>query len=354
LSLRHLPLALSVLLTATSCVVAVPAAPPEPTYEARPVFTQGKGTRNPIIQSFTATPTNVTQGQAITFQVLAHDPDRQPLQLNWSATDGTLSTNTGHVVSWIPPATPGTYTVMVTITNGRGGFATGAHNLVVQADGSAKIGVTPMASAAPTVPIGPSAMPSVAISPLTSPMPDPSIAASPVASASPTATPRPSVSPSRSSIIPLPFTSQEAFALPLKLPGTNILQNRTYRTVSASGQRYWARYQAVARDGLPGLGNSETTANDLAGGAAARYQVVLIQFVPYTVTQDPANILRADVRLKDDVEGFFILDRTAVKFPEANWAFPSDVIDELKPLDGTCYVFKHDGTDTSPLTFHLP
>jgi hypothetical protein len=353
LSLRHLPLALSVLLTATSCVVSVPVSTsPDPTYEARPVFTQGQGTRNPIIQSFTATPTNVTQGQAITFQALAHDPDGQPLQFNWSTTDGTLSTNTGQVVSWIPPAKPGTYTVMVTVSNGRGGFATGAHNLIVQPDGSAKIGVTPMASAAPTVPIAPSSTPSpsdsVVPSPTTSPMDSPS----PVAS--PTASPQPSPSPSRSSIIPLPFTSQEAFALPLKLPGTNTLQNRTYRTVSASGQRYWARYQAVARDRLPGLGNAETTANDLEGGAAARYQVVLIQFVPYTVTQDPANILRVDVRLKDGVDGFYFLDRTAVKFPEANWAFPSDVVDELKPLNGTCYVFKHDGSDTSPLTFHLP
>jgi hypothetical protein len=171
--------------------VTIPAATQEPTYEPRPVFTQGKGTRNPIIQSFTATPTNVTQGQAITFQVLAHDPDRQPLQFNWTATDGTLSTNTGLVVSWIPPAKPGTYTVMVTVTNGRGGFATGAHNLVVQADGSAKIGVTPMASAAPTAQLSPSAIPSATNSPLPSPQPVPSNATSTVASASPHATPSP-------------------------------------------------------------------------------------------------------------------------------------------------------------------
>jgi hypothetical protein len=359
LSLRHLPLALSVLLTATSCVVSVPVSTQQlPTYEARPVFTQGQGTRNPIIQSFTATPTNVTQGQAIAFQVAAHDPDGQPLQFNWSATDGTLSTNTGLVVSWIPPNKPGVYTVMVTVSNGRGGFATGAQNLTVQADGSARIGNTPGASAPPTVLISPSPSPSATNSPNESPLPVPSIATSPLASASPVASPTASVQPSpsttRSSIIPLPFTSQEAFAPALKRPGSTTLLNREYRTVSASGQRYWARYQAVSRNGAGGSGFAQTTSNDTVGGAAATYQVVLIQFVPYTTTQDPANILKVDVRLKDDVEGFFILQDTAVKFPEANWAFPSDVIDELKPLDGTCYVFKHDGSDTSPLIFHLP
>jgi PKD repeat protein len=318
------------------------------------VFTQGKGTRNPIIQSFTATPTNVTQGQAITFQVLAHDPDGQPLQFNWSATDGTLSTNTGQVVSWTPPAQPGTYTVMATVSNGQGGFATGAHNLIVQADGSAKIGVTPMASSVPTVLISPSAIPSVAISPVVTPLPVPSATPSPSPVASPTASPQPSPSPTRSSVLLLPFTSQEAFAPALKRPGTNTLLNREYRTVSASGQRYSVRYQVVSRTEFGSGGFGETTSNDLVGGAAGIYQVIMMQFAPYKSAADPADILRVNVRLKDDVDGFYDLNRTAVKFPEANWAFPADVSDELKPLDGTCYVFKHDGTDTSPLTFHLP
>lgn len=348
------------LLTATSCVISVPVATQEPyTDEARPVFTQGKGTRNPIIQSFTATPTNVTQGQAITFQVAAHDPDRQPLQLNWSATDGTLSTNAGHVVSWIPPATPGTYTVMVTVSNGRGGFATGAHNLIVQADGSAKIGVTPMASAAPTVQINPSASPVAIPSGLLSPGASPLTGPSPSASSTPgpsAATPSPSASstaaPVQRVLVPLPFTSQEAFERVPLHPVTNITQTRKFRVVSASGRQYATSCQSVGYEERPGS-RGGTSVSFGEGKVHVVNRVVLLQFTPQDAFLLP-DVTRVDVLLKDGVEGFYLLPNHAVKFPESNWSFGADVSDELKHLEGTCYVFKFDESDTSPLTFHLP
>ena len=87
----------------------------------RPTYTYGKGSKNPIIQSFTANPTNdVPKGQPITFTVVAHDPNNEVLQFNWSATGGTISSNTGQVVSWMPPEKPGVYTVSVTISNVNG------------------------------------------------------------------------------------------------------------------------------------------------------------------------------------------------------------------------------------------
>jgi len=93
--------------------------------------------RNPVIQAFTANPSNfVEAGQPITFQVVAHDPGNQPLQYNWAATGGTLSTTTGQLVIWNPPTKAGTYTVQTMISNARGGATSGSQNLIVKADGS--------------------------------------------------------------------------------------------------------------------------------------------------------------------------------------------------------------------------
>ncbi len=100
--------------------------------------------RNPVIQAFTANPGNfVPAGQPITFQVVAHDPADQPLQYNWSATGGTLSATTGQLIVWTPPEKAGTYTVSTMISNARGGATSGHQNLIVQADGSAKLTAEP-------------------------------------------------------------------------------------------------------------------------------------------------------------------------------------------------------------------
>lgn len=149
----------------------------------KPTYTYGKGSKNPIIQSFTANPANnVPKGQPITFQVVAYDPNHEVLQFNWSATGGTLSTNSGQVVMWTPPDKPGVYTVMVTIANGNGGFVMGSQNLTVQPAGDTDLGGKP-ASTAPT----PTPTPTATPTPSATPTPTPSATATPAAS--PTATP---------------------------------------------------------------------------------------------------------------------------------------------------------------------
>lgn len=91
--------------------------------------------RSPVISTFTANPSNEAKpGQAITFLVAANDPDTDPMQFTWSATGGNLSTNAGQAVSWTPPSTPGTFSVQVVITDGKGGAALGAQNITVGAD----------------------------------------------------------------------------------------------------------------------------------------------------------------------------------------------------------------------------
>lgn len=123
-----------------------PAAPPAPRAGS-------SDARNPVIHAFTANPSNfVPAGQPITFQVVAHDPADQPLQYNWAATGGTLSATTGQIIVWNPPEKPGTYTVSTMISNARGGATSGHQNLIVQADGSAKLTAEPApAPAAPKV-----------------------------------------------------------------------------------------------------------------------------------------------------------------------------------------------------------
>lgn len=140
-----------------------PLRPARPEETPSPVIVYGSGTRNPIIQSFTANPTHVVRtGQAITFMVQAHDPRRQVLQYTWAATGGTLSTNAGQMVSWQPPAKAGVYTVSVAVGNGDGGFAMASLNLTVEDDGQAA-----PASAAPVA--SPSPAPTPSASPTSQP-----------------------------------------------------------------------------------------------------------------------------------------------------------------------------------------
>lgn len=160
-----------------------------PYYPSEPTYTYSDhGGRNPIIQSYTANPSNqVPQGQPITFQVVAYDPERDVLQFNWSATGGTLSTNSGQVVSWIPPAKAGVYTVMVTVANSRGGFVMGSLNLIVQSDGTTGVGGQP--------PVGASIPPSPTPAPVATAVPTTAPTATPVATTAPTATPAPTPTP---------------------------------------------------------------------------------------------------------------------------------------------------------------
>ena len=95
----------------------------------------------PVITAFTANPTNTSAaGQVITFGIDAIDKDNDVLSYSWTATGGTLSTTTGRLVSWTPPSAAGTYTVQVSLSDGKGGTAEGAQNIIVKDDGTAKVG----------------------------------------------------------------------------------------------------------------------------------------------------------------------------------------------------------------------
>lgn len=97
--------------------------------------------QSPTITSYTANPTNTTTpSQAITFSLDVVDPDNDILKYTWTATGGTLNTNTGRSVLWTPPASAGTYVVQVSISDQKGGSAEGSQNILVKDDGTAKVG----------------------------------------------------------------------------------------------------------------------------------------------------------------------------------------------------------------------
>jgi hypothetical protein len=107
----------------------MPSATPASTYN-----------HNPLILSFTANPLNVVNpGDSATFTVDAIDEDHDNLKYTWSATGGVLSSTTGRLVSWTPPARAGVYTILVSLSDGRGGTAEGAQNIIVKADGSSSV-----------------------------------------------------------------------------------------------------------------------------------------------------------------------------------------------------------------------
>lgn len=218
----------------TDVVVVGDTTPPY--YDPTPTYVYGSGGRNPIIQSFTANPTHtVTNGQPITFQVVAYDPEREPLQFNWSSTGGVLSTNTGQMVIWTPPTKPGVYTVMVSISNGRGGYVMGSLNLTVEADGTSTLG------GKPTSPV-PTPVPPVATA---TPQP-PSATPAPTPTPAPTATPAPSATPT-----PAPTTAPAGKAVIMGVVKDDSGPLADAEVVLTSGQAGFA-YEATFRTGADG------------------------------------------------------------------------------------------------------
>lgn len=121
----------------TSTGSSTVAASPAPSASSS---SQVSGNHNPLILSFTANPLNVVEpGQNVTFTVDVIDDDHDNLKYTWSTTGGTLSSTTGRLVSFMPPERAGVYTVMVSISDGKGGTAEGAQNIVVKSDGSSTL-----------------------------------------------------------------------------------------------------------------------------------------------------------------------------------------------------------------------
>jgi hypothetical protein len=75
--------------------------------------------------------TTVTAGQAVTLSVIATNPSGGALTYSWSATGGSLSSTGGSTVRWTAPGAGGSYTVNVSVSNGKDS-APGAYRFTVR------------------------------------------------------------------------------------------------------------------------------------------------------------------------------------------------------------------------------
>jgi predicted secreted protein len=84
----------------------------------------------PVIDSLTAEPQVVERTMTSTVECTASDPDGDELSYTWSASGGDIS-GEGSTVTWTAPETSGDYTIMVKVTDGKGGEATAELTIVV-------------------------------------------------------------------------------------------------------------------------------------------------------------------------------------------------------------------------------
>ena len=84
----------------------------------------------PVIDSLTTEHLWVRKATTSTIVCIASDPDGDKLRYIWSANGGSIS-GEGPVVSWVAPNAYGTYTVTVTVTDGKGGQAIKTIDIVV-------------------------------------------------------------------------------------------------------------------------------------------------------------------------------------------------------------------------------
>jgi peptidoglycan-associated lipoprotein len=99
--------------TVTNTVTPPPAPPAAP------------ANRNPVINSIAANPPVAEPGQVVNLTSTATDPDGDPLTFRWTAPAGTFANPNAANTIWTAPATPGNQTLTLTVTDNRGGSATG-------------------------------------------------------------------------------------------------------------------------------------------------------------------------------------------------------------------------------------
>jgi hypothetical protein len=85
----------------------------------------------PVITSLTPSATELPPSGSCTIGCAASDADGDTLTYAWSASDGSI-TGTGDSVSWEAPATEGTYTISVSVSDGHGGTASDSCDIVVE------------------------------------------------------------------------------------------------------------------------------------------------------------------------------------------------------------------------------
>jgi len=81
--------------------------------------------RDPVISSLVANPITVLPQSNSTVTCVASDPDGDVLVYSWKASDGEI-TGMGDTVTWIAPETEGTFSITVSVDDGKGGHDIGS------------------------------------------------------------------------------------------------------------------------------------------------------------------------------------------------------------------------------------
>lgn len=89
--------------------------------------------QSPIIEGFSPEQEELTVyvGTVTDFSVAASDPDGDPLSYSWEATAGTLEAEDSSTAKWTAPDQPGSAAVTVTVSDGKGGYASRTWNVTV-------------------------------------------------------------------------------------------------------------------------------------------------------------------------------------------------------------------------------
>ncbi|MGB4205515.1 MAG: Ig-like domain-containing protein [Bacteroidales bacterium] len=84
----------------------------------------------PVITSVSVEPASVNANGMATVTVVASDPDGDALTYSYTVTGGSVS-GTGANVTWTAPSVEGAHSINVTVSDGKGGSATGSAALTV-------------------------------------------------------------------------------------------------------------------------------------------------------------------------------------------------------------------------------
>jgi hypothetical protein len=96
------------------------------------------GNQPPMIVSLVAESQQLYPSGHTEIQCIAQDPDGDQLNFTWAATGGNF-TDTGPIVTWNAPAYYGTYTITVTVDDGKGASVQRSLDITVSANQAPKI-----------------------------------------------------------------------------------------------------------------------------------------------------------------------------------------------------------------------